>query len=171
MIADHCVLLILLYKGIIRCVCVCVCVLCGVCVCVVCVCVCVCVVCVCCGCVCVCVCVCVWCVCVCVCVCVCCVWCVCVLCCVCVCVVCVCVCVCVVCVCVCVCGFMWFMRTQICLITWVLWQRYYNLKCFMRDTALCPRNSKGLKKHTKWLFFWNLKMHHSLLCGLSLGVG
>ncbi len=103
-------------------------------------------------------------VCVCVCVCVCveresvCVWererererereCVCV--CVCVCErarewVCVCVCVCVreresecVCVCVCVCGFMWFMRTQICIITWV-WQRYYNLKVFYEDTAYVP---------------------------------
>ncbi len=29
------------------------------------------------------------------------------------------------CVCVCVCGFMWFMRTQICLLTWVV-QRYFN---------------------------------------------
>ncbi len=45
-------------------------------------------------------------------------------------------CVCV-CVCVCVCGFMWFMRTQICIITWV-WQRYYNLKVFYEDTAYVP---------------------------------
>ncbi len=42
-----------------------------------------------------------------------------------------------VCVCVCVCGFMWFMRTQICIITWV-WQRYYNLKVFYEDTAYVP---------------------------------
>ncbi len=80
--------------------------------------------------VCVCVCACVW-VCVCVCVSVCA--------CVCVCVrvsVCVCVSVCAW-VCVCVCGFMWFMRTQICIITWV-WQRYYNLKVFYEDTAYVP---------------------------------
>ncbi len=48
----------------------------------------------------------------------------------------VCVCVCV-CVCERVCGFMWFTRTQICLITWV-WQRYYNLKVFYEDTAYVP---------------------------------
>ncbi len=42
-----------------------------------------------------------------------------------------------VCVCVCVCGFMWFMRTQICIMTWV-WQRYYNLKVFYEDTAYVP---------------------------------
>ncbi len=41
------------------------------------------------------------------------------------------------CVCVCVCGFMWFMRTQICIMTWV-WQRYYNLKVFYEDTAYVP---------------------------------
>ncbi len=44
-----------------------------------------------------------------------------------------------VCVCVwyCVCGFMWFMRTQICIMTWV-WQRYYNLKVFMRTLPMSP---------------------------------
>ncbi len=57
--------------------------------------------------------------------------------CVCVCVVCVCVCVCVCVWCVCVCGFMWFMRTQICIMTWV-WQRYYNLKVVYEDTAYVP---------------------------------
>ncbi len=45
---------------------------------------------------------------------------------------------CVWCVCVCVlCGFMWFMRTQICIMTWV-WQRYYNLKVVYEDTAYVP---------------------------------
>ncbi len=42
-----------------------------------------------------------------------------------------------VCVCVCVCGFMWFMRTQICIMTWV-WQRYYNMKVVYEDTAYVP---------------------------------
>ncbi len=31
--------------------------------------------------------------------------------------------------CVCVCMFMWFMRTQICIMTWV-WHRYYKEKVF-----------------------------------------
>ncbi len=37
-----------------------------------------------------------------------------------------------VCVCVCVCMFMWFMRTHICIITWV-WHRYYKEKVIYED--------------------------------------
>ncbi len=63
--------------------------------------------------------------------------------CVCVCV-CVCVCMCVsVCVCVCECEcvcvgmFMWFMRTQICIMTWVL-HRYYKEKVIYEDIFSVP---------------------------------
>ncbi len=62
-----------------------------------------------------------------VCVCVC-VWCVCVLCCV--------------CVCVCVYWFNVVYEDTNLLITWV-WQRYYNMKVFYEDTALCPLIQKA----------------------------
>ncbi len=46
-----------------------------------------------------------------------------------------------VCVCVCVCGcvgmFMWFMRTQICIMTWV-WHRYYKEKVIYEDIFSVP---------------------------------
>ncbi len=50
--------------------------------------------------------------------------------------VCVCVCVCVS-VCVCVGMFMWFMRTQICIMTWV-WHRYYKEKVIYEDIFSVP---------------------------------
>ncbi len=45
----------------------------------------------------------------------------------------------VVCVCVCVCVgmFMWFMRTQICIMTWV-WHRYYKEKVIYEDIFSVP---------------------------------
>ncbi len=46
------------------------------------------------------------------------------------------VCVCV-CVCVCVDMFMWFMRTQICIMTWV-WHRYYKEKVIYEDIFSVP---------------------------------
>ncbi len=46
------------------------------------------------------------------------------------------VCVCV-CVCVCVGMFMWFMRTQICIMTWV-WHRYYKEKVIYEDISVSP---------------------------------
>ncbi len=46
------------------------------------------------------------------------------------------VCVCV-CVCVCVGMFMWFMRTQICIMTWV-WHRYYKEKVIYEDIFSVP---------------------------------
>ncbi len=46
-----------------------------------------------------------------------------------------------VCVCVCVGMFMWFMRTQICIMTWV-WHRYYKEKVIYED--ICPHNLKRL---------------------------
>ncbi len=49
---------------------------------------------------------------------------------------CVCVSVCV-CVCVCVGMFMWFMRTQICIMTWV-WHRYYKEKVIYEDIFSVP---------------------------------
>ncbi len=56
------------------------------------------------------------------------------------------VCVCV-CVCVCVGMFMWFMRTQICIMTWV-WHRYYKEKVIYEDIIIwiygCPHNLKRL---------------------------
>ncbi len=67
------------------------------------------------------------------------VW-VCVHCCVCVCSRCVCVFTAVflcVCVCDCVCMFMWFMRTQICIMTWV-WHRYYKEKVIYEDIFSVP---------------------------------
>ncbi len=67
-----------------------------------------------------------------------------------------CVCVCVracVCVCVCVCVgmFMWFMRTQICIMTWV-WHRYYKEKVIYEDIFSVPNNSKTLINHREWVF-------------------
>ncbi len=50
-----------------------------------------------------------------------------------------------VCVCVCVCGFMWFMRTQICIITWV--DRGITFEGGLWGHCLCPCNSKGLKTY------------------------
>ncbi len=55
-----------------------------------------------------------------------------------------------VCVCVCVCEwvwerenwYIWFMRTQICIITWVL-----QHEGGLWGHCLCPRKPKGLKKH------------------------
>ncbi len=41
------------------------------------------------------------------------------------------------CVCVCVGMFMWFMRTQICIITWV-WHRYYKEKVIYEDIFSVP---------------------------------
>ncbi len=42
-----------------------------------------------------------------------------------------------VCVCVCVGMFMWFMRTQICIMTWV-WHRYYKEKVIYEDIFSVP---------------------------------
>ncbi len=67
-------------------------------------------------------------------------------------------------VCVCVCvvrGFMWFMRTQICIITWVMTE-VLQFEGVYEDTAYVPVIQKA-KKHTKWCFFENLKMHTVLL--------
>ncbi len=61
-----------------------------------------------------------------------------------------------VCVCVCVCErelVLWFMRTKICIITWVL-----QHEGGLGGHCLYPRKPKGLKKRTKWYFFENLKM-------------
>ncbi len=63
--------------------------------------------------------------------------------------VCVCVCVCVgVCVCVCVCVgmFMWFMRTQICIMTWV-WHRYYKEKVIYEDIFSVPIIQNAYKSY------------------------
>ncbi len=66
---------------------------------------------------------------------------------------CACVCACVrVCVRVRACVFMWFMRTQICIMTWV-WQRYYNLKVFYEDTAYVPVIQNAYKSY-RVRFFW-----------------
>ncbi len=59
-----------------------------------------------------------------------------------------------VCVCVCVGMFMWFMRTQICIMTWV-WQ--------------VLQGEGDLWGHFQ--FFWGKIEMHRLLWGLSLGVG
>ncbi len=61
------------------------------------------------------------------------------------------------CVCVCVCVFMWFMRTHICVITWV-WQRCYNLKVLYENTFVVPVIQKAYKSY-RMSFFENLNMH------------
>ncbi len=77
--------------------------------------------------------------------------------------VCVCVCVCVyvhvcvlmcscVCVCVCecvhvsVCACMWFMRTHICIMTWV-WHRYYKEKVIYEDIFSVPIIQNAYKSY------------------------
>ncbi len=56
-----------------------------------------------------------------------------------------------VCVCVCVGMFMWFMRTQICIMTWV-WHRYYKEKVIYEDIFSVPI-IKTLINHTEWVFW------------------
>ncbi len=67
--------------------------------------------------------------------------------------------VCVVCVCVCVCtGFCGLRDTN--LYNNMGYDRgYYNLKVVYEDTAYVPVIQKASKKHTKCVFFENLKMH------------
>ncbi len=77
-------------------------------------------------------------------------------------------CVCV-CVCVCVCMFMWFMRTQICIMTSV-WHRYYKEKVIYEDSFSVPIIQNAYKSYRVRFFWGKVEMHH-LLWGLSLGVG
>ncbi len=61
------------------------------------------------------------------------------------------------CVCVCVCMFMWFMRTHICIMTWV-WHRYYKEKVIYEDNFSVPRIQKAYKS-CRVSFFEKVKMH------------
>ncbi len=54
-------------------------------------------------------------------------------------------CVCV-CVCACVCMFMWFMRTQICIMTWVS-HRYYKEKVIYEDIFSVPIIQNAYKSY------------------------
>ncbi len=55
------------------------------------------------------------------------------------------ICVCV-CMCVCVDMFMWFMRTQICIMTWV-WHRYYKEKVIYEDIFSVPIIQNAYKSY------------------------
>ncbi len=72
-------------------------------------------------------------------------------------------------VCVCVCLFMWFMRTQICIMTWV-WHRYYKEKVIYEDIFSVPIIQNAYKSYSVRFFGGKVEMHR-LLWGLSLGVG
>ncbi len=64
-----------------------------------------------------------------------------------------------VCVCVCVCVRVYVVYEDTNLYNDMGMTEVLQFEGVLWGHCLCPRNSKGLKKHTKWCFFENLKMH------------
>ncbi len=58
---------------------------------------------------------------------------------------------------VCVCMFMWFMRTQICIMTWV-WHRYYKENVIYEDNFSVPIIQVAYKLY-RMSFFEKVKLH------------